>query len=157
MESASINRIKAELNELSQKQLVDTCIALGRYKKDNKEYLDYLLFHAHDKHGFILSVKELIDKHFNDLNTEGNLYYVKKSLRKLLRIIVKYSKYLANKNLTAELHLYFCKKFKASGIAYQKSQQLINMYEQQIKKIKTTIASLHEDLQSDYLRELDEI
>jgi hypothetical protein len=157
MKTSSISELKKELHELPQKQLVELCLSLAKYKKDNKEFLDYLLFQAHDKSTFITSVKEEIDEHFEELKTQPNLYYVKKSLRKLLRIITKYCKYLADKAAAAELNIYFCSKLKHSGISYHKSQLLINMYEQQIKKINTLIAALHEDLQQDYLNELQRI
>jgi membrane-anchored protein YejM (alkaline phosphatase superfamily) len=157
MESATLNTIKKELQELPQKQLVELCVALAKYKKDNKEFLDYLLFEAQDKNNFVLNVKQQIDEHFIELQPQINLYYIKKSLRKLLRLITKYSKYIGDKGLAAELHIYFCKKFKASGIPYQKSQLLINMYDQQLKKINTLIKTLHEDLQNDYLRELEDV
>lgn len=134
MKASTISELKKELVELPQKQLVDLCLHLAKYKKDNKEFLDYLLFQAHDKSGFVNTVKTEIDEHFEELKTQTNLYYVKKSLRKLLRLITKYCKYIADKALAAELHIYFCRKMKASDIPYYKSQLLINMYEQQLKK-----------------------
>jgi hypothetical protein len=157
MEIASLNRLKGELNELPQKQLIDICIALAKYKLENKEYLNYLLFEAHDKNNFVLSVKKLIDTHFEELKTQTNLYYTKKSLRKLLRLITKYCKYVADKGLTAELHIYFCKKIKHSGIPYHKSQLITNLFQQQLKKINNLIKTMHQDLQTDYLRELETI
>lgn len=157
MKASSISELKKELNELPAKQLVELCLHLAKYKKDNKEFLDYLLFQAHDKSSFINAVKNEIDEHFSELKTQTNLYYVKKSLRKLLRIITKYCKYISDKALAAELHIYFCQKMKDSGIPYHKSQLLVNMYEQQIKKINTLINGLHEDLQQDYLNDLEKI
>ncbi|MBL7934408.1 MAG: hypothetical protein JNM51_01215 [Bacteroidia bacterium] len=157
MKASSISELKKELNELPAKQLVELCLHLAKYKKDNKEFLDYLLFQAHDKTSFVSAVKTEIDEHFNELKTQANLYYVKKSLRKLLRLITKYCKYINDKALAAELHIYFCQKMKASGIPYHKSQLLINMYEQQIKKINTLINALHEDLQQDYMNDLERI
>ncbi len=157
MKIATLNELKKELNELPQKQLVELCLNVAKYKKDNKEFLDYLLFEAHDKNNFIASVKIQIDQHFAELKKQTNLYYIKKSLRKLLRIITKYCKYIADKALAADLHIYFCKKFKGSGIAYHKSQLLINMYEQQLKKINVFIKTLHQDLQNDYASELADI
>ncbi len=157
MKVSSISELKKELQELPQKQLVELCLSLAKYKKDNKEFLDYLLFQAHDKSAFITAVKTEIDEHFDELKTQANLYYVKKSLRKLLRIITKYCKYIGDKAAAAELHMYFCAKLKQSGIPYHKSQLLINMYEQQLKKINALISSLHEDLQQDYLNDLEKI
>lgn len=157
MKVSSISELKKELHELPQKQLVELCLSLAKYKKDNKEFLDYLLFQAHDKPSFISAIKSEIDEHFDELKSQSNLYYVKKSLRKLLRLITKYCKYVGDKAAAAELHIYFCSKLKQSGIPYHKSQLLINMYEQQIKKINSLIGGLHEDLQQDYLNDLDRI
>lgn len=157
MKTASLSELKKELNDLPAKQLAELCVTLAKYKKDNKELLDYLLFEAHDKPNFILEVKKEIDENFLELKHQANLYYVKKSLRKLLRIINKYSKYISDKALSAELHIYFCQKLKQSGIPYRKSQLLVNMYDQEIKKINTLILGLHEDLQQDYLIDLDRL
>jgi F0F1-type ATP synthase delta subunit len=157
MKTASLSELKKELNDLSPKQLAELCVTLAKYKKDNKEFLDYLLFEAHDKANFIQEVKKEIDEHFDLLKSQSNLYFVKKSLRKLLRIINKYCKYVADKASAAELHIYFCEKLKGSGIPYKKSQLLVNMYEQEIKKITTLISALHEDLQQDYRNDLERI
>ena len=157
MKVSSISELIKELQELPQKQLVDLCLNLAKYKKDNKEFLDYLLFQAHDKLSFITAIKSEIDEHFEELKLQANLYYVKKSLRKLLRIITKYCKYLNDKAAAAELHIYFCSKLKQSKIPYHKSQLLVNMFEQQLKKINTLILGLHEDLQQDYLNDLEKI
>ena len=157
MKSGSLSEIKKELQELQPKQLAELCIALAKYKKDNKEYLDYLLFESHDKNGFVTQVKQLVDENFTELNPDTNLYYAKKSLRKILRIINKYIKYIGDKATAAELHIYFCRKLKESKIPIEKSARLVNLKAAEIKKIKTLIDALHEDLQYDYLKDLEEI
>ena len=157
MKSGTLAEIKKELQELEPKQLADLCIALAKYKKDNKEYLDYLMFESHDKNGFVNQVKQLIDENFTELNPSTNLYYAKKSLRKILRIINKYIKYIGDKAIAAELHIYFCLKLKQSKIPIEKSARLVNLKAGEIKKIQVLIDSLHEDLQYDYLRELEEV
>lgn len=157
MKSGSLSDIKKELQELEPKQLAELCIALAKYKKDSKEYLDYLLFESHDKNGFVTQVKELVDENFIELKPETNLYYARKSLRKILRIINKYIKYIGDKSVAVELHIYFCRKLKESKIPIEKSARLVNLQLAEIKKIKTLISTLHEDLQHDYLKELEEI
>ena len=157
MKSGSLSEIKKELQELEPKQLAELCIALAKYKKDNKEYLDYLMFESHDKNGFVTQVKQLVDENFAELNPNTNLYYAKKSLRKILRIINKYIKNFGDKAIAAELHIYFCRKLIASGIPIEKSVRLVNLKNGEIKKIKALIDALHEDLQYDYLKELEEI
>lgn len=157
MKSESLHEIKKELQLLSAAELSDLCISLAKYKKDNKEYLGYLLFQSQDKNVFAEDVKVEIDLAFAELRSQANLYFVKKSLRKISRLINKYNKYLGDKALAAELLIYFCKKILNSGIPFKKSQQMINMYEQQLKKINTLISTLHEDLQSDYANDLETI
>ena len=85
METTSLQDLKKELQELPPKELIELCIALAKYKKDNKEYLGYLLFEAHNKTQFIAEVKKAMDEHFYELQQQPNLYYVKKGLRKQLR------------------------------------------------------------------------
>lgn len=157
MKSGSLSEIKKELQELEPKQLAELCIALAKYKKDNKEFLDYLLFESHDKNNFVTQIKQLVDENFAELNPGTNLYYAKKSLRKILRIINKYIKYIGDKSTAAELHIYFLKKLKESKIPVEKSARLVNLKAAEIKKIKSLIDALHEDLQYDYLRELEEV
>lgn len=157
MKPAGLSEIKKELAELPAQRLAELCLALARYKKENKEFLDYLLFQSHDTASFAKEVRMEIDEHFSELKREANLYHVKKSLRKILRLITRYCKYIGDKAIAAELHIYFCLKLKESGIPFRKSQLLVNMYEQQLKKINTYIGSLHEDLRGDYTADLEKI
>jgi hypothetical protein len=154
MTPASISDIKKELQTLEPKQLAELCMFLAKYKKDNKEYLCYLLFDAHDKESAVKSIKEEIDIQFTQIN-HINLHVVKKSLRKILRITNKYIKYIGSKQYEAELLIHFCEKIKQSRIPIQKSVVLQNLYNAQLKKINTAISSLHEDLQYDYHNELE--
>ncbi len=157
MKSAPLGEVRKELQLLQAAELADLCVALARYKKENKEYLDYLLFRAQNKDTFIQEIKAEVDGQFAELGRQSNLYYAKKSLRKILRGISRYSRYINTNSASAELYIYFCLKLKQSGIPFRKSQILINLYEQQLKKINTLVSALHEDLQQDYANDLEEI
>lgn len=156
MKAAVVNEIKTELATLSQKQLIELCTRLARFKTENKELLTYLLFEAHDERGFVEGIKAEIDELFASINS-SQLYFAKKSLRKIVRIISKYSRYSGDKETEIQLRLYFCRKLLASGIAYKKQQVIYNLYLGQIKKIGALTGTLHEDLQYEYLRELDQL
>ena len=156
MKAASSNEIKQELKELSQSKLVDLCLRLARFKKENKELLTYLLFEADNIEAYIDNVKQEIDESFMEINTSG-IYYAKKSLRKILRITNKHIRYTGNRQAEVELLLHFCEKLQHSGIRFQKSTALNNLYQSQIKKIKVAIATMHEDLQHDYLRAVEKL
>jgi hypothetical protein len=156
MQPASISQIKDELKEQPASKLVEYCLQLAKYKKDNKELLSYLLFESHDEKGYIEKVKEEVSAEFETINS-SNLYFAKKSIRKILRIANKHIRYAASKEAEAELLLHFCATLKNSGIAFEKSTALNNLYLSQIKKIEKTIAAMHEDLQYDYRKELNRL
>ncbi|HXU28286.1 MAG TPA: hypothetical protein VN698_13730 [Bacteroidia bacterium] len=157
MKAVSLSELKKELQAIPNKELIELCAALAKYKKDNKEFLSYLLFEAHNKTAFVNEIKAEIDEHITTLKSQPNLYYVKKGLRKLLRSITKYSKYISDKATSADLLICFCSNLKQSDIPYHKSQLIVNMYEQQIKKINALVSSLHEDLQQDYSKDLENL
>lgn len=156
MKAISLGEIKQELQSLSAKETADLCLRLARYKKENKELLAYLLFNAHDIDGYTNEIKESIDETFKDVN-RFNLYLAKKTLRKILIEINKQSRFTLNKQMEAELRIYFCSTLKASGIAIYKNKALGNLYDQQIKKIKTALAGLHEDVQYDLMKQVEEL
>jgi len=156
MEIRSISDIKREMKELSKEQLIDLCFALGKYKVDNKAYLNYLLFEAHDPESFISAAKSEVDTNFSEI-TQTNLYLVKKSLRKILRIIGRYAKYTGSKEKEAELIIYFLKKMKTCGIPWEKNKVLVNLYNTQIKRAQNAISKLHEDLQYDLKRDMEDV
>ena len=126
---------------------------LAKYKKENKELLTYLLFEAHDEAAFVNNVKTEMDELFQSLPS-GNVYYIKKSLRKILRIVNKQIKYSGLKQTELELRLYFCVKIKECNVPLRSSTVLYNLNEGQVKKIKTVLTHLPEDLQFDYHREI---
>ncbi len=156
MKAASLSELKKELNTLDLKEIVELCMRLTKYKKENKELLSYLLFDAGDEDNYVEKVKEHINEQFDEL-PRGNLYLANKSLRKVLRITNKYIKYSGSKKTEAELLIYFCLKVKKSGIRIASSTALSNLYERQLAKIEKAIAKLHEDLQYDYQHELENL
>jgi hypothetical protein len=153
MKASSISEIKKELIELDSKTVQDLCMRLAKYKKENKELLTYLLFEAHDEGAFVNNVKAEMDELFHSLPS-GNVYYVKKSLRKILRIVNKQIKYSGLKQTELELRLYFCSKIKEANVPLRSSTVLYNLNEGQLKKIKTVLTQLPDDLQYDYHRDI---
>ena len=156
MKTASISEIKQELTNASSKELLELCLRVIKYKKENKELLTFLLFEAHDLPSYTENIKKEMDEQFALIN-QSTLYLAKKSLRKILKTTNKYIKYTASKEAEVELLIYYCNKIKASGIRIKKSVALTNLYNNQVKKIKAVIETLHEDLQHDYNREIEEL
>lgn len=153
MKAASISEIKKELKTLAPEQLLELCMRLAKYKKDNKELLDYLLFESHNETSYINAVKDEITEQLVGIN--GSVYLAKKTLRKALRTANKYIKYSGSKQTELEILIHFCKAMKGTKIKISQYTVLTNMYLAQLKKIQKALASLHEDIQSDYAQDLE--
>jgi len=154
MKSASLKEIKNELQHQSQSELLELCLRLSRFKKENKELLTYLLFEASDETRYIDSVKEYMDVEFEKINTKS-YFFIRKSMRKILTNTKKFIRYSKQKETEVELLLYYCQKLKAFHPSIKRSARLVNIFNRQLLLIKKTIATLHEDLQYDYQQEID--
>lgn len=157
MKASTVHELKDELKHLSVKELVELCNRLARFKKENKELLTYLLFEAHDEKGYIQSVKTEVEQQFAEIPKGNSLYLQKKSIRKILRTVNKYNRYSGIKTTEVELVLYFCNQLSQSGIKFRESTALSNLYESQLKKAYKLTLTLHEDLQYDYLRTIEDL
>jgi len=149
MKAASTKEIKQELSTRSPKELLELCLRLSRFKKENKELLTYLLFENYNEQAYIESVKKNIDDQFEQINRKS-YYYIRKSVRKILSITKKYIRYSQKNETEIDLLIYFCLKLKKLKPSMNRSTALQNMYIRQVELIKKTISKLHEDLQFDY-------
>jgi hypothetical protein len=156
MKAASISDIKKELKEKPAGELLELCLRLARYKKENKELLTYLLFEEDDLDAYLKSVKQEMELSFSEINT-SNTYFAKKSLRKIVRVTNKYIRYTGSKIGETELLLYYCTLLKQSKILMKKSTALQKLYEGQLKKAAIAIDALHEDLQYEYRKQLESL
>jgi hypothetical protein len=156
MKAATIHELKQELSNTPAEQLTELCLRLAKFKKENKELLSYLLFEAFDEHAYVENIKTEMLQQFEEINT-SSLYFVKKSLRKIIRTLNKYIRYTGSSETEAKLLLFFCATLKDSGIPVEKNPVIKNMYLNQLKKITKTIATMHEDLQYEYTRELEQL
>lgn len=156
MKTASVKEIKDELKEKSQKDLMDLCLNLSKFKKDNKELLTYLLFESSDEDAYREAVKADMDELFGDITASAS-YYVKKGSQKILRFVKKQIRYSKNKETEIELLIHFCEHLQDYPSAMSRNSVLRNIYSRQLVVIKKAIGTLHEDLQYDYEGRLEAI
>ncbi len=156
MKAVTAKEIKQELNNRSQKELLDLCLRLSRFKKENKELLTYLLFESSDEEYYIKSVKQEIDLQFEKVNKKS-AYFIRKSIRTVLKNTKKYIRYSQKKETEVELLLYFCEKMKNFKPSIHHNKRIENIYYRLIESIEKKILFLHEDLQFDYKNELDDL
>jgi len=154
MKAATVSQIKKELVYRSPEELLELCLRLSKFKKENKELLTYLLFESIDEEEYIQNIKTEIDTEFKAINTK-NFFYVKKSVRKILKLIKKYSRYSLKKETEAELMFYFLFKLKELRPSIKRNATLVKLYQRQLASVKKLVSTLHEDLQYDYKQELE--
>jgi len=156
MKASTINELKQELVNTPASTLIELCLRLARFKKENKELLTYLLFEAHDTSAYIRSVKEAMAMQFTDMN-KSNVYYVKKTLRKVLRTAKKYIRYSGLAIVEVEVLIYFCEAMKELDLPVNRNPVLLNIYQNQIKNINKALKGMHEDLQYDYQKAVNKL
>lgn len=156
MKTATVKQLKEELKYKSHEDLLTLCLQLAKFKKENKELLTYLLFEAHNESAFIATVKDEMDRLFSEINT-NSYYYIKKRVRKILRLLKKYIRYSKNTETEVELLLYFCFKLKELQPSFTDNLSLVNIFERQVITIKKNLKKLHTDLQYDYRKELQRL
>ncbi len=156
MKPASVKELKTALGARSHKELLELCSRLARFKKENKELLTYLLFESANEDGYVLSIKQEIDESFEAINTRS-FFFIKKSVRKILRNIKKYARYSNRKETEVDLLLYFCEKLKEFRPSIKSNTTLYNLYQRQLDAIEKKIEKLPEDLQYDYGVELNNL
>lgn len=156
MKPASIPEIRKEIKQRDPDEILQICLRLARFKKENKELLTYLLFDASDEQAYVASIKEEIDDMMEGINT-NSIYYVKKSFQKIQRSLNKYIRYSGNKQTEIEVLIHFCKAIKTSRLPIHRSSVIMNMYGRSLEKIKKALNSLHEDVQLDYQDEVEKL
>lgn len=156
MKVASIKELKDELGHRSKEELLNYCLQLSKFKKENKELLTYVLFDSVDEEEFIAQIKQDIEAEFDAINRK-NFYLIKKSVRKILKMIKKYARYSKKKETEVELLIFFCAQLSHFSPSIKRNTTLLNLYNRQLLLVKKAITQLHEDLQYDYELELQEL
>ena len=154
MKAAGVKAIKEELNSRSREELAELCLILSKFKKENKELLTYLLFESENESLYIKTIQDEIEIEFKEINRKS-YYFIKKSIRKILRNTKKNIRYSKKKQTEVELLLFFCKKLKEFEPSISKIIPLTRIFDREILKIKKIILSLHPDLQYDYESEIE--
>ncbi len=156
MKTASLKEIKDELKHASETEVLALCLELARFKKENKELLTYLLFNASNELRFVESVKAQMVLDLNDINT-ATYYWMKKTIRKVLRNTKKYIRYSKKKETEVALLLFFCQQLLLLEPSIRRNVTLWNIYNRQLDLVRKSMSKLHEDLQYDFNKELEQM
>ena len=156
MKPATVKQLKDELRHRSSQELLEICLRLSKFKKENKELLTYLLLEADNEAAYIKRVKEGMDEQFEQVSN-NSYYFIKKSIRKILKNVKKYSRYSGKKETEVELLIYFLIKMDRFSPSIHKDITLQNLYDRQLALVRKRLSSLHEDLQHDFEVELEQL
>lgn len=153
MKTATIHTIKKELLEKSHLELVEIALRLGKFKKENKELLTYLLFEQENEDAYIEGLKEILKEKFEEIKTK-NVYYAKKEIRKSLRELKKFIRFSSLKTTEIELIIDFIKHLDELPSQLKRDSQIEGIKLRNITSVKKIILKQHEDLQFDYFQML---
>jgi phosphoglycerate-specific signal transduction histidine kinase len=156
MKAVTVRELRKALNDHPRDELIEMCLQLSKYKKENKELLTYVLFESSYEDGYIESIKEEINEQFDAINTR-TFYYIKKSVRKILRTVKKFIRYSKNKETEITLLIYFCEKLLEVKPSIKRNTMLVNLYIRERSSIEKKIEKLHEDLQLDFRNLLQDL
>lgn len=150
MKAATVNEIRKELQHQDTDVLKDICLRLIKYKKENKELVTYLLYESNDEAGYVSAIREEMAEEFKTIKAQQNAYYIKKTLRKILRWVNRQVRYSGIAETEIEIRIEFCALMKSHRVPRQPGTVLGNIYTQQVKKINSLVAKLPEDKQADF-------
>jgi hypothetical protein len=151
----SLQEQKKELQQLSKTELEAICLRFARYKKENKELLEFVLFHQGNPQAYSDALKDELEEVFTSLT--GANYSDAKKLRKITKALNKHAKYMQNPSLEVDLWIWFCYAYCDSMAAKSTAQVIRNFFVKAILKVEKIQCKLHEDLAFDVAQELEKI
>jgi hypothetical protein len=154
MRPASLAQIKTELKGKSREELLELCVKLAKFKVLNKEYLTYLIFEEEQETEFVLLVKETMQDMLGTMNTDS-LFYMKKTIRKVLRYVKKCIAFSKKPPTEVELLLSFLEAIQNVEPSIFRSRVLKNMYYRQKEMMQKKLQKLHPDMAYDFQKRLD--
>ena len=155
MEIAPLSEIKKELKAQQPQEVLELCLRLARFKKENKELLNYLLFEQHQEDRYVEQINNEVDDVLSNMNTTG-FYLAKKTIRKAHRIINKHIRFSSEKETEVELRLHFCESLRTLPISIKRSRVMMNLYRNELTRISKANAALHEDIQFEYAGRIEQ-
>ena len=156
MQAASIKELKLALEDRTPKEVKTMVLRLARFKKENKELLTYLLFEAHNEQQYVRQIQQEISEQFEQISSHS-WYIIKKQVRKILRQTKTAIRYSGQKETEVALLLHFLKELKELRPPYQRSTVMNNLFIRLLSRTKKVLDGLHEDLQYDYILEMEDL
>ena len=95
MNVAPLSKIKKELELYHPSVLQQLLVRLMKYKKENKELINYLIYMADDEPQFLKEIKLEMDAEFAEIK-KSHWFAAKKRIQKTVRTNSKYIRFSAD-------------------------------------------------------------
>ena len=155
MDTASIKQLKDTLSTLGREELTRLLLRIVKFKKENKELLTFLLFEADDLDAYVYEISLEIKDEFENYRLK-TAYYKRKGCRRILRMLKKYIKYAADKEVEVRLLLAYV-AILAESKTFITDRVIQKIAFRQLLLAEKSIVKLHEDLQYEYRLEFKEL
>ncbi len=149
MKSSSLPQLRKIWKDLSAGETYQLLDRLGRFSRDNKELLHYLLVYGKDEDAYISAICRELDEGFEGLNRQ-NLTWTRKGLRRLVRMFNRYVRYSGKTETEIVLRTEFCNRMLRHGIPLDESAVVGNIFYRETERITKALSKLHPDQQLDY-------
>jgi hypothetical protein len=156
MKDYSLADIKKELKHFSKEELVNWYIDLIKFKKINKGFSTFQVFHSQSEAQFVELVKADLTEGFQELN-HANDFYIKKGLQKINRQLTLVLSYPLTDVSKIELSIYFLEEFNRHVGRKKNHTVIYNIYLRVLAKLEKWVAKLHEDLQFDFEEKISDL
>lgn len=148
MKTQGLADIKKTIKNISHAELSEICLKLARFKKDNKEYVHFLLYEASNPLDYAEEVKESLLGPLTNLSRHPSLKV--KELRKHLRVLNRHIRYTSSSEVEISLLIWYEDMLLTHAGVRQSNKALYTLFIRQLEKIRKSFAKIHEDLQFDY-------
>jgi len=152
----SIAVLKKELSYRSEQEIIDFCVTLIKFNRENKELLNYLLIDEVEKEVFLNEIKITISANFLDINFRS-YHILRKSVRKILKLTKKYIKLINEPIKELTLLIHFNQELITCLPKLKNYPSIENYFISNIKKMESIVAKLHPDLHYDYINDINEL
>ena len=151
-----IHELRVKTNDLSVESLHRLLTRLMRFKRENKELVAFELFIRAEPENWFADIREECNVTLNEMNT-SHPYFMRKTMRKLIRTLKTYARYAGDPAIEAELLCILLEAFHQKHLHEHTAEKIRKIVTDTQVRLQKMISKLHDDLQYDFIRRLADI
>ncbi|MFM7709422.1 MAG: hypothetical protein ACKO5C_00765 [Ferruginibacter sp.] len=151
-----VQELRKRTADLQTSELIQLLSRLMRFKRENKELVAYELFVRDQPEVWFSEIRESFNSELETMNT-SHPYFMKKTMRKLIRRAKTYARYAGDPAIESELFCGLLEVFNEHHLHVHPSDIVRKIYYDTFTRLEKNISKLHEDLQYDFERRLADL